>query len=459
MAMDFPNSPTVGQQYSVSGGPTYTWSGTAWRVLTPGNQFNRTTFTATAGQTVFSVTYTVGAVDVFQNGVKLVSGSDFTATNGTSITLTNAATVGDTIEVIAYSQVVYATAAKAEDVYSVVRGMKNRIINGDARIDQRKAGVAQTGVTTAATYIADRFFYLAASGPTVTVQQSSTAPAGFTNSLYCTVTSTGSPSFGLIHQSIEGYNVADLMMGTSSAQAFTVSFWVRSSQTGIYSVSIQSSTFDYSYNATYTINAANTWQYVSVTIPGTANGTWYYDNRAGLHVRFCLCPNASAANSWVSGSFNGATTNVNWFANSGATFYITGVQLEVGAVVNPVYERRPYALELQLCQRYFQQIGAGATGFEESTTRHSYGIKFPVPMRASPTFLFNNGTSTMTVTTRYIGSGGTGDRSYSASIDANSTITATGAWFYLIDNTSGGLAGRGSIERYGVNWINASAEL
>lgn len=111
MAFDFPSSPTTGQTYSVTGGPTYVYNGTAWVVLTPGNQFNRTVFTATAGQTTFTMNYVVGAIDVYRNGVKLAP-ADFTATNGTSIVLLNAATVGDTIEVISYPMITYSDAVK-----------------------------------------------------------------------------------------------------------------------------------------------------------------------------------------------------------------------------------------------------------------------------------------------------------------------------------------------------------
>ena len=111
MAFDFPNSPTTGQTYSITGGPTYVYNGTAWVVLTPGNQFNRTVFTATAGQTTFTMTYVVGAIDVYRNGVKMAP-ADFTATNGTSIVLLNAATVGDTIEVISYPMITYSDAVR-----------------------------------------------------------------------------------------------------------------------------------------------------------------------------------------------------------------------------------------------------------------------------------------------------------------------------------------------------------
>ena len=111
MAFDFPSSPTTGQTYSVTGGPTYVYNGTAWVVLTPGNQFNRTVFTATAGQTTFTMNYVVGAIDVYRNGVKLAP-ADFTATNGTSIVLANGCTVGDTVEVISYPMITYSDAVK-----------------------------------------------------------------------------------------------------------------------------------------------------------------------------------------------------------------------------------------------------------------------------------------------------------------------------------------------------------
>ena len=144
MAFDFPSSPTLGQTYSVSGGPTYVYNGTAWQVLTPGGQFARVTFTATAGQTTFSTNYIVGAIDVFHNGVKLAP-ADFTATNGTSIVLVAAANAGDTIEVVSYAQVNYTnTVQKTGDTMT-----GNLIVNANVGIGtsspSKKLAVSDAG--------------------------------------------------------------------------------------------------------------------------------------------------------------------------------------------------------------------------------------------------------------------------------------------------------------------------
>ena len=114
MSFTFPSSPTLNQQYSVSGGPTYTWNGTAWIVLTPGQQFNRQAYTATANQTSFSVStgYLVGGLDVFRNGVKLITGTDYTATDGSTFILILPANNGDTVECISYSQILYSDALR-----------------------------------------------------------------------------------------------------------------------------------------------------------------------------------------------------------------------------------------------------------------------------------------------------------------------------------------------------------
>ena len=147
MAMTFPSNPTTGQQYSVSGGPTYTWDGTVWKILTPGSQFSEQQFTATAGQTSFTVSggYVIGAVDVYRNGVKLVIGLDFTATDLSTVVLTNAASAGDTIEVVKAAQILYADALKATNNLSDVGNAATALSNLGGL---PKAGGTMTGALT-----------------------------------------------------------------------------------------------------------------------------------------------------------------------------------------------------------------------------------------------------------------------------------------------------------------------
>jgi len=269
-------------------------------------------------------------------------------------------------------------------------GFRNRIINGAMMIDQRNAGAAITGVTSAVTYMCDRWYFQAAGGATVTIQQSTTAPTGFTHSAYATVTSSGTPSYGFIQQNIEGNNIIGLNMGSNDSR-ITVSFWVRSSITGTYSVSVQDSTYGNSYNATYSISASNTWEYKSVTIPGYSGGTWNTTNTQGFSLRFALISSAGGTpNTWVSSSHNGSTNNVNWFGTNGATFYITGVQLEKGSVATS-FDYRPYGTELALCQRYYHFLG-GDTSYQNINTVVWFGagdcvgaFRHPVEMRAAPT--------------------------------------------------------------------------
>ena len=263
----------------------------------------------------------------------------------------------------------------------------NRIINGDMRIDQRNNGAATTGVVNTVAYICDRFYFQNATGATVTIQRSTTAPTGFTHSAYVTVTSAGTPAYGFIQQNVEGFNSASLGMNSASSN-ITISFWVRSSLTGTYSVSVQDSAYGCSYNATYSINAANTWEYKSVVIPGYASGTWNTDNTQGMAIRFALVNSVSGtANTWVNSSQSGSTTNVNWFGTSGATFYLTGVQVEEGSVATP-FERRLYTTELALCQRYYYGGSSfylyGLAGYGELTNLVGFGVSLPVPMRTQP---------------------------------------------------------------------------
>ena len=272
---------------------------------------------------------------------------------------------------------------------------RNRIINGDMRIDQRNAGASVTPTSSA--YTLDRWQATIAVSSKISVQQSSTAPVGFKNSLLVTslaATTVNANDFYLIQQKIEGYNMADLDWGTANAKTVTLSFWVRSSLTGTFGGSLGNNAFDRTYPFTYTISSADTWEQKSVTIAGDTSGTWLSTNGVGIQLTIGLGSGATysgTAGAWAAAGYQTATGATQVVATNGATFYITGVQLEVGSVATP-FERRPFGTELALCQRYYAKMTAGTgsetgfgMGFFTSTTAGSFFVKYPVTMRSSPT--------------------------------------------------------------------------
>jgi hypothetical protein len=275
---------------------------------------------------------------------------------------------------------------------------RNRIINGGMVIDQRNAGasVALTG----ALYTLDRWQTQAAASSKLTAQQSSTAPAGFINSLLFTVVGTaslGSTDTYRLIQKIEGLNVSDLAWGTANAQPVTLSFWVRGSVTGTYGASIQNSDNNRSYPFTYVINSANTYEYKTVTIPGDTTGTWLTTNGVGLYLMWGLGVGSTlsgTAGAWAAGDYRSVTGATSVVGTNGATFYITGVQLERGSAASP-FENRLYGTELALCQRYYQVFYPAAQEliYNESNTSSGkfWQLYLPVPMRATPTATYSSG--------------------------------------------------------------------
>ena len=279
-------------------------------------------------------------------------------------------------------------------------GMKNRIINGAMVIDQRNAGASVTVNSTTAAFPVDRWFGRGiATAGVFTLQQVSDAPAGFKNSLRATVTTTAaSPAatdFYGIQQRIEGFNIADLGYGTANAQSVTVSFWVKSSVTGTFSVALSNNN-DQTIPVTFVVNAANTWEQKSVTVSGTSSGTWDSVNNTGLLVQFTLGAGSSrtgTAGTWSSSFFVNATGATNLMATNLATFQITGVQLEKGSTATS-FDYRPYGTELALCQRYFNSLTrstgnntniAVGTCYGNDWVYISVGGMYPVEMRATPT--------------------------------------------------------------------------
>lgn len=278
-------------------------------------------------------------------------------------------------------------------------GFRNRIINGDMRIDQRNNG-GSVNSSGGGTFSVDRFTSFGAGGGVYTTQRSTDVPTGqgFVNSIVSTVTTTDSPTgtdYYLLTQAIEGFNIADLGWGTASARSVTISFWVKASLTGTYTVALRNSALNRSYRATYTINSANTWEQKTITVAGDTTGTWLTDNGAGIRLGFTLGAGSDfidTGNVWSALEDFAATGQTQWIATSGATFFLTGVQLEAGSVATP-FERRDYGRELIMCQRYFQRLVASetysvATGMSVGANNPWYQISFPVQMRAAPTCAF-----------------------------------------------------------------------
>ena len=270
-------------------------------------------------------------------------------------------------------------------------GLKNRIINGDMRIDQRNAGASVTPTNNQ--YSVDRWANEVTQTSKFTVQQSSTAPVGFSKSLKITSSSSysavSSDVFDLKHQ-IEGYNIADFSWGTANAKTVTLSFWVYSSLTGTFGGSITNDG-SYSYPFSYTISSANTWEQKTVTIIGSTSGTWDSTNGTGLYLRFnlgCGSNYLGTANAWVASNIVAPTGSTSVVGTNGATWYITGVQLEVGSTATP-FERRLYGTELDLCKRYYQTYSDyDGVGVGKDTTAAFFSYQLRPSMRTSPTCTF-----------------------------------------------------------------------
>jgi len=275
---------------------------------------------------------------------------------------------------------------------------KNIIINGDMRIDQRNAGASVTNIS-GGVFSSDRFNCYGTQATKYTVQQNAgavTPPEGFTNYLGATSSSAYSVLVGdwfAIRQICEGYNVADLGWGTANAKTVTLSFWVRSSLTGTFGASIYNGIGNRSYPFTYTISVANTWEKKTVTIAGDTTGTWATTNGGSLTVNFSLGSGTTVsgtAGAWAGAFYTSATGATSVVGTSGATFYITGVQLEVNDSASD-FEFVPYDMELARCMRYYE-IGHSKLYMPPATGGFTLHTPYKVTKRANASVTVTSGT-------------------------------------------------------------------
>jgi hypothetical protein len=350
-----------------------------------------------------------GNTDIISStdGSLAIQGADLSSSSVTNLNVSGVTTVAT----LKATSIVGVTSAGITTAYigavndGPISGARNRIINGDCRIDQRYAGASIT-VSGDPQYTLDRWFGARGTVPNFTAIRSGSSPVGFTSSYLITMgsgTAPGTSGYALIGQRIEGFNTSDLLWGTANAKPVTLSFWVNCSVSGTFGVSFRNNNTDTTYCTTYTINSTNTWEYKTVTVPGVTTGTWFTDNRWGIEPIWDLgvgTQYSGTAGQVNSGSnYFGVTGTTKLSSTTGATFYLTGVQLEAGTVATP-FERRSYGQELALCQRYcyvlsgsLQFNGSGYSRYFLHTSSASGAlsyITFPVQMRSTPTLVQKN---------------------------------------------------------------------
>ena len=368
----------------------------------------RQSFTATAGQTTFTITggYSPTYCDVYQNGVKLINGTDVNVSSGSTVVLATGAAVSDTIDVVAFSAISYQDAVKKSgdtmtgtlnlpagglnvgsgqlyvdssgnlgigstaptqklDVAGNVNVSgtvvmassfkRNRIINGNMVVWQR--GVSVVPVTGTQNFVMDRWYVNVTQNSSMTVNGPA-GTGGFTTSmqLFTNPITVSASDYFNINQKIEGLNVADLQWGTSAAKSITISFWFYSSIAGTFSGSIQNSAADRSYVFSFSVPSVNTWTYSTITLPGDTTGTWLKTNGVGMVLSISVGTGSNylnTAGAWYAGNYLAATGSTNLSSSGNSVFKLTGVQLEQGSVATP-YEFQTYSDQLAQCQRYYE---------------------------------------------------------------------------------------------------------
>ena len=290
-----------------------------------------------------------------------------------------------------------------------IGGRRNLIINGAMQVAQRGTSFSIAHDGDRQSYPVDRFRFImdtAMDSYDATVAQVADAPDGFASSLKITTgtaeTGPDAEEYIFVEHRVEAQNLQQLNYGSASAQTMTFSFWVKSSITGTFGMSFYTPDSNRVIGKQYTINSADTWEYKTITIEGDTSGSGIpNDNGEGLRIIWWL----------LAGSDFTGTDNTNWIdfvgtgygdaveqngvgTTAGATWQITGVQLEVGTVATP-FEHRSYGEELALCQRYYEILrddggSYGLIGFYRAVSDYRTIWQFKVTKRALPSLSGGN---------------------------------------------------------------------
>ena len=292
-----------------------------------------------------------------------------------------------------------------QEVFNYIgAGRRNLIINGAMQVAQR--GTSITVSNDNWLYTLDRFQFdeNGSTSAVLDVTQSTDAPDGFGYSLKMTATTADAAlasSDGLrLQHLIEAQDLQSLSHGTSNAKPVTLSFWVKSKTTGTNGIWVYKADSSRQTSFSYTINAADTWEYKTITIPADTAGAINNDNGEGLRISWYLAAGTDFSSgtldsSWASlTSANRAVGQVNNFSSTSDYWAITGVQFELGKVATP-FEHRSYGEELALCQRYYykhaenvnQYVGVG---WAYNSTTVYLNVDFPVTMRTTPAAIYSN---------------------------------------------------------------------
>jgi len=274
-------------------------------------------------------------------------------------------------------------------------------MNGSCEVSQERGSAGFTAPSATSIYIQDGWGFFHATAPLAmgAFPQRADGPAGFANCTAANVT-TGKAVLGasdqvFFQQTIEGYRIRRLSWGTANAQSLSIGFWVKTTIAGTMAVSLIGGGGSLrTYISNVVINAANTWEYKTLTIPGDTAGTWANDNTAGLIVRLCFGAGSSvqapSTGSWLAGGFSGSSATTNFVATASNLISITGLivlpGIELPSAARSAFIMRPYDQELMMCKRYFYNGVPPLRGVTAAAAAASrVACLHPVEMRATPT--------------------------------------------------------------------------